>query len=168
MLAVRRTYLVALILAGLLAVGFVVGPKIASANHAREARGALAAADVSFGHLEVPGDFVALKSDPDCQWYPCYRVPRPTTSVMTRLPAILTSTGARPEGTLRQSCFAAGVCGLKGISHGYQVFVFLNRYVACSASRCHERRNKSIVEIEPPYIPEDSEPWNGGSGWPIS
>ena len=66
MLAVRRTYLVALILAGLLAVGFAVVPKLASAIHAREARDALVAANASFGHLKVPGDFVALKSDPDC------------------------------------------------------------------------------------------------------
>jgi len=167
MLPVRRAYLVALVLAGLLAVGFVVVPQIASTIHAREARDALTAANVSFGHLKVPGDFVALKSNPDCQWYPCYSVPRPTMSVMTQLPAILQSTGARAEGTLRQSCLAGGVCGLKGISHGYQVLAFLNTYLACSANLCHERRNRSIVEINRPYIPEDSEPWNGGSGWPV-
>ena len=167
MLAVRRTYVAALILAGLLAVGLVAVPKIASANHARDARNALAAANASFAHLTVPRDFVALKSDPDCQSYPCYRVPRPAASVMTELPAILKSTGAQAGGTLRQSCLVGGLCGLKGISHGYQVFVFLNTYLACSANKCHARRNQSIVEINPPYIPEDSEPWNGGSGWPV-
>ena len=30
-----------------------------------------------------------------------------------------------------------------------------------------ERLDESIVQITPPYIPEDSEPWNGGSGWPL-
>ena len=79
---------------------------------------------------------------------------------MTQLPAVLKSTGARAEGTLRKSCLVGGLCGFAGISHGYQVFVFLNSYLACSASRCHAPRNQSIVEINPPYIPEDS-------GWPV-
>ncbi len=83
----RRIYLVALILAGLAAVGFVVVPKIASSIHAREARDALVAANSSFAHLKLPGDFVALKSDPDCQSYPCYRIYRPTKSVMPQLSA---------------------------------------------------------------------------------
>jgi hypothetical protein len=173
MLAVRRTYLVALILAGLIAVGFVVVPKIASANHAREARTALAAANASFAHLKVPADFVALKSNQDCMQYPCYRVPRPTTSVVADLPAILRSTGARTNLTLKEACPEFGPpgtpvsCSLIGVSHGYQVDVFLNQYASCSTTPCRESRTASIVEINPPYIPEDSEPWNGGSGWPV-
>lgn len=169
MFAVRRAYLVVLVLAGLLAVCFVVVPKITSSIHAREAREALVAANASFAQLKVPGDFVALKSDPDCLSYPCYRVPRPTTSVAAQLPAIFKSTGAQAVGTVRQSCFAGDVCNFGGFSHGYQVLIFLNTYLACSANQqCHARRNQSIVSITPPYIPADSEPWNGGSGWPVN
>ena len=175
MLDRRRVVLVVLVLAGLAEVAYVtVVPKIANAIHNQEAADALKAANASFGHLKVPADFVALSSKPECQWYPCYEVPRATTSVVKQLPAILKSTGARPYATLRQTCPVVThrklpiLCGFGGISHGYQVLVFLGAPPpACTPKPCHLRLHESIVQITPPYIPADSEPANGGTGWPI-
>jgi hypothetical protein len=170
----RRVHVIALVAALVALAGYVVVPKVSSAIHNHEASDALAAADASFAHLKVPADFVALSSNPDCQWYPCYRVPRPTTSVVKQLPAILKSTGAHAYYTLRKACPAPRrpglpvLCAFGGISHGYQVLIFLGAPPAsCTPKPCHLPRNESIVQINPPYIPADAEPENGGSGWPI-
>lgn len=100
----RRVHVLALVAALVALAGYVVVPKVSSAIHNHEASNALAAADASFAQRKVPADFVALSSNPDCQWYPCYRVPRPTTSVVKQLPAILKSTGAHAYYTLRKAC----------------------------------------------------------------
>ena len=172
MLALRRTYLVALTIAGLLAVGYVVVPKVAHTIHAQDAHDALVAADAAFNHLKVPADFVALKSG--CQWYPCYYVPRTTFQVQPQLPAILKSMGAKADATLAAQCptppgvLHAVLCGFAGLSHGYQVIVFLGAYLAICGRHCTPKtRFQSLVQITAPYIPADSEPWNGGSGWPL-
>ena len=185
MLAVRRSYLVALIVAAVAAVGYVVVPKVSSAVHAQDANDALVAANAAFGHLRMPRDFEALKSDPrDCPLsYPCYRVQRPTRSVAKQLPGILKSAGVRLVDPAGDSClFSArhpelGSCSFGGVSHGYQVVAFVNWPPSCAPTPVRAKRrvqavircaeSASIVQLIPPYIPEDSEPWNGGSGWPL-
>lgn len=95
--AVRLTYLVALILAALVALGVVVVPKIANANHAREGQAALVAADASFAHLKVPSSFRPLSASSfSCApGFLCYHVAEPTTTISkASLIAVLHSTGA--------------------------------------------------------------------------
>jgi len=186
MFAIRRIYLALLAVAALAAIGSVVVPKVSSAIHTQDARDALIAADTAFGHLTVPRDFVVLKSNPrDCALsYPCYRVPRPMRSVAGQLPGILRSAGVHGVGTVRDSClFPSGgavpvSCTFGGISHGYQVLAFLGVPGSCTPSHVKSERlyavflsclqSASVVQITPPYIPADSEPWNGGSGWPVN
>jgi hypothetical protein len=154
-----------------------VVPKIVNAVHNQEAQDALAAADRAFNHLRVPRDFKALTADPhDCQSYPCYRVPRSTRSVGRQLPAILRSTGTHPYAAGHQACPTGStrtkfppLCSLGGLSHGYQVLILLGPvFPPCPPTPCRPLlRNASIVQITPPYIPADAEPWNGGSGWPL-
>lgn len=170
-----RRYVVALLLSIVALAAYVVVPRVASSIHDRDAHDALVAADAAFSHLTVPADFAALRSDPNCEWYPCYRVPLKSARVKPEIPAILKTTGAQPEGSLNKQCPAAlypfnANCAYYGLSHGYQVLVLLGPETSSCVLKPHRpaRCADSIVQITTPYIPEAAQTESGGSGWPLS
>jgi hypothetical protein len=170
-----RRYVVAFLLAIVALAAYVVVPRVASSIHDQEAHDALVAADAAFSHLKVPKDFAVLRSDTNCDWYPCYRVPLNSARVKQAIPAILKTTGAQPERPLNKQC-PAGLhsvnanCAYYGLSHGYQVLVLLGPETSSCVLKPHRpaRCADSIVQITAPYIPEAAQPDSGGSGWPLS
>jgi hypothetical protein len=161
--AVGRSYLVALLLAGLLAVGFVVVPKIVSTIHAREARDDLAAANAAFGHLKVPSNYRLLSaSNLNCvSGLLCYRVAEPTTSISeASLIAVLHTTGAVFDARSSH----CSTLSLQGSTRLRSCFVYarLDGLYVSATLRGYDPRaprrglSGSAVWIFPPFTPSNN------------
>lgn len=142
MLSVQRRYLVALALAGLALVGWIVVPRVVDSIRSQHRRAELAAALQGLRRLEVPSNFVRLTSN--CDWYRCYHIMRQPTPAAARsiVREILASTGAtaiRPDAATPIPTGA--VCGAHasvygpltlctdpGVLHGHLIIVFLKFY----------------------------------------
>ena len=140
--SVRRRYLVALALAALLAVAWVVVPQVVDSVRSQHRRAQLAAALSGLRRLEVPSNFVRVTSN--CDWYRCYHILRQPSPAAARpiVREILTSTGATPIRTdaatqLRTGALCGAhasvygpltLCTEPGVLHDHVIIVFLQFY----------------------------------------
>jgi hypothetical protein len=140
--SIRRRYLVALALAALAAVAWVVVPQVVDSVRSQHRKAELAAALRGLRRLQVPSNFVRLTSN--CDWYRCYHILRQPTPAAARpiVREILASTGATPIRTDVPTPIGTGaVCGAHasvygpltlctdpGVLHGHVIIVFLKFY----------------------------------------
>jgi len=141
----------ALLVVATIAVAYLVIVQVGDSVRAQAARRDLAAARSAASGLEVPADFVRLRT---CLAYACFRVPQPTASVAVAVPAILRSVGARSQWALQRGCSApdprqAVICRYAGRVYGSIVEAWLSTYVDCNRGRCRVTGDSRVDVWEP-------------------
>jgi hypothetical protein len=107
----------------------------------------------SMAGLRVPTDFVRVTAG--CRSYRCYLVNRPVQQVGLDVPAILTSTGARPTGN-PDTCGITSVagqsrlasCDTQALLDGRPVTVLVIAELRRTASGPPRRTGRSNVEVD--------------------